>query len=172
MGGLPDGHAKCCQRYALARQKAHALEHAIWKGMRRIATAGSKLQAAAAAATVHSVGSTGARAQRRGRFAVAGRRLIVVVAVAPVGAGRQSGRVQARRARHRAGPRLAAALAACRAGPGWVPTPCPRTPPHPRPHRRPHLRPRPRPTPCQSRRPWAQRVAPLSRTHAARVETS
>lgn len=28
---MPDGHAKCCQRYALARQNGHGLEHAIWK---------------------------------------------------------------------------------------------------------------------------------------------
>ena len=25
MGGMPDGHAKCCQKYALARQNANAL---------------------------------------------------------------------------------------------------------------------------------------------------
>jgi hypothetical protein len=27
---LPDGHAKCCQVDALARQHANAIEHAIW----------------------------------------------------------------------------------------------------------------------------------------------
>lgn len=30
MGSLPDGHAKCCQVDALARQHANAIEPAIW----------------------------------------------------------------------------------------------------------------------------------------------
>jgi hypothetical protein len=40
MGSLPDGHAKCCQVDALARQHANAFEHAIWNCMWRIGTVG------------------------------------------------------------------------------------------------------------------------------------